>query len=308
MLNKIWAGLIITGIVFALAQDIRDEVYNSHHNGVLQTLAYTFTPPPPPPPPRDLNTPVGEPPAANIQLLYNGVRVSAVLEPNQQITLFLNKQSPAHLLNIALAHAKQHTLTARIISKNHHSLNLLLPELHWLKLRQVTQAAFDIAEFAVKLALGLVGIMCLWLGLMQVAEKSGLIHTLVKVVQPLLHWLFPGIPKNHPAFGSISMNMAANILGLGNAATPLGIKAMQQLQDLNADKSTASDEMCMFLALNTSSVQLLPPVTLIALMGPQISELIIPIILATSCSTIAAVSVAKFYARRRKTPCNNSPV
>jgi len=146
------------------------------------------------------------------------------------------------------------------------------------------------AKFAVKLAIGLIGIMALWLGLMQIAEKSGLIKKMVRVVQPLLYWLFPNIPKDHPAFGSISMNMAANVLGLGNAATPLGIKAMQQLQD----------EMCMFLALNTSSVQLLPPVTLIALMGTQVSSLIIPIILATSCSTIAAVSVAKFYARCAK--------
>ncbi|RDH83163.1 MAG: nucleoside recognition protein [endosymbiont of Galathealinum brachiosum] len=160
------------------------------------------------------------------------------------------------------------------------------------------------AEFAVKLAIGLIGIMALWLGLMQIAEKSGLIKHMVKVVQPLLYWLFPGIPKDHPAFGSISMNMAANVLGLGNAATPLGIKAMQQLQTLNPDKSKASDEMCMFLALNTSSVQLLPPVTLIALMGTQVSDLIVPIILATSCSTLTAVIVAKFYARRNKKGAN----
>jgi spore maturation protein A len=157
------------------------------------------------------------------------------------------------------------------------------------------------AEFAIKLAIGLIGIMALWLGLMQIAEKSGLIKHMVKRVQPLLRWLFPNIPKNHPAFGSISMNMAANILGLGNAATPLGIKAMQQLQSLNPHKNKASDDMCMFLALNTSSVQLLPPVTLIALMGTRVSELIIPIILATSCSTIVAVLVAKFYARFKKT-------
>ncbi|VAW58444.1 Spore maturation protein A [hydrothermal vent metagenome] len=294
MLNKIWAGLIITGILFAVGQDIHDEVYNSHQNGVLQSIPFTYLPA------DDANTS-----STHLQLSFDNVQLSAELKPDQHITIFLNKQSPAHLRNRALANGKQHALVASIISKNHQHLNLLLPELHWLKLRSVTQAAFDIAEFAVKLALGLVGVMCLWLGLMQIAEKSGLIQILVKGVQPVLHWLFPGIPRGHPAFGSISMNMAANVLGLGNAATPLGIKAMQQLQDINPDKNTASDEMCMFLALNTSSVQLLPPVTLIALMGPQISELIIPIILATSCSTITAVSVAKFYAKHRKTPCNS---
>jgi len=135
---------------------------------------------------------------------------------------------------------------------------------------------------------------------MQIIEKSGLINYLVKFVQPFLSWLFPNIPKNHPALASISMNMTANILGLGNAATPLGIKAMQQLQKLNHNKESASDEMCMFLALNTSSVQLLPPVTLIALMGTQISELIVPIILATSCSTLVAISVAKLFAAQRR--------
>ncbi|NOZ11491.1 MAG: nucleoside recognition protein [Gammaproteobacteria bacterium] len=153
------------------------------------------------------------------------------------------------------------------------------------------------AEFAVKLAIGLAGIMALWLGLMQIAEKSGLILVFVKLLRPLLRWLFPDIPKDHPALGSISLNLAANVLGLGNAATPLGIKAMQQLQSLNTQKDQASNAMCMFLALNTSSVQLLPPVTLIALMGTQVSELIIPIILATTASTLVAVTAAKLYAR-----------
>jgi len=276
MLNKIWAGLIIIGILFAVGQDIYDEVYNTHENGIPQQTPYTI------------------------------IKPSSEIKSDRLIVLHLDNQSPEYLHNIALANGKKNKLLAQIVSRDKNHLTLLLPELHWNKLRAVTRAAFDIAEFAAKLALGLIGIMSLWLGLMQIAEKSGLIQYLVKWVEPLLHWLFPAIPRHHPAFGSISMNMAANILGLGNAATPLGIKAMQQLQELNPDKNSASDEMCMFLALNTSSVQLLPPVTLIALMGTQISELIVPIILATSCSTITAVMVAKFYARQRKKSCNNS--
>ena len=129
----------------------------------------------------------------------------------------------------------------------------------------------------------------------QVAESSGLIIIFVRLVPPLLRWLFPQIPRDHPALGSIGLNLAANVLGLGNAATPLGIKAMQQLQTLNDKKHQASDAMCMFLALNTSSVQLLPPVTLIALMGTQVSTLIVPIILATLTSTIAAIIAVKLY-------------
>ena len=283
MLNKIWAGLIILGILFALGQDIRDEISNTYNNGITQDAVFSFI----------------ENSTSQIILTFHDVRLNAELKPNQRLKIHLDEYSPVHLHDIAAVNGDKNLLTARIVSKRNTQLKLLLPELHWNKLRKVTTAAFDMAEFAVKLAIGLIGIMALWLGLMQIAEKAGLILHMVKIVQPVLRWLFPNIPKDHPALGSISMNMAANVLGLGNAATPLGIKAMQQLQELNTDKNKASDEMCMFLALNTSSVQLLPPVTLIALMGTQVSELIIPIILATSCSTITAITVAKLYAHRK---------
>ena len=289
MLNKIWASLIILGILFAAGQDIHSEVYNTYNNGAVLNIPYTSA--------DSLNH--------QIILTIDSQQLNANFKDRKQIQIHLDNQAPALLHNIALATGQENTIIAQVISKDTDYLHLLLPELHWAKLRAVTHAAFDMADFAVKLAIGLIGIMALWLGLMQVAEKSGLIALMVKFVQPVLHWLFPGIPKNHPAFGSISMNMAANILGLGNAATPLGIKAMQQLQQLNPDKNRASDEMCMFLALNTSSVQLLPPVTLIALMGTQISELIVPIILATSCSTITAVFTAKLYARYQGNRCSN---
>jgi len=284
MLNKIWASLIILGISFALAQDVHDEVYNTHKNGAPIQLSL-------------LQLPSS---SAELILITENKKLNATILENKKILIHLDTQSPQYFLNVAAANNRKTSLTATILSQDNHTITLLLPDIHWQKLRQVTQAAFDTAEFAVKLALGLIGIMALWLGLMQIIEKSGLMNFLIKLVQPLLSWLFPNIPKNHPAFTSISMNMAANILGLGNAATPLGIKAMQQLQTLNHDKDKASDEMCMFLALNTSSVQLLPPVTLIALMGTQISELLIPIILATSCSTIVAVTTAKLFAARNR--------
>ena len=289
MLNKIWGGLILIGILFALGQDISDEIFNTHKNNIPR--GYSHIP--------DLSV-ADSPTSSHIILTLNQTQLNATIKDNKHIFIQLNDQSPPFLRELATLNGNKNQLSAKVVSINLNQLSILLPELHWRKLRAVTMAAFEMAKFAVKLAIGLIGIMALWLGLMQLAEKSGLIKPIVKLVQPLLHWLFPGIPKDHPAFGSISMNMAANILGLGNAATPLGIKAMQQLQSLNTDKNTASDEMCMFLALNTSSVQLLPPVTLIALMGTQISQLMVPIILATSCSTIVAVSVAKFYARRNK--------
>lgn len=284
MLNKIWASLIILGISFAFAQDVHDEVYNTHNNGV----------------PLQFNLLTSDTSAQQLILTANEYKLNATLKQKQKVQIHLGPKSPIKFHNIALANSQKNSLIADIVSQDSSSITLILPEIHWQKLREVTQAAFDTAEFAVKLALGLIGIMALWLGLMQIIEKSGLINFLVKFVQPFLSWLFPNIPKDHPALASISMNMTANILGLGNAATPLGIKAMQQLQTLNHNKDTASDEMCMFLALNTSSVQLLPPVTLIALMGTQVSDLIVPIILATSCSTLVAITVAKTFAARRR--------
>jgi spore maturation protein A len=178
------------------------------------------------------------------------------------------------------------------------AMRVVLPEVHFVKLRAITAAAFELAEFAVTLALGLVGIMALWLGLMKIAEEAGLIHIVVKGVRPFMRWLFPELPKDHPAMGMISLNLAANVLGLGNAATPLGIKAMEELQKLNPEKDTATNSMVMFLALNTSSVQLLPPVTLVAIMGMRVNELMVAITLTTIFSTAAAIIAAKLYARR----------
>ncbi|MFZ5755150.1 MAG: nucleoside recognition domain-containing protein [Bacillota bacterium] len=122
----------------------------------------------------------------------------------------------------------------------------------------VTDAAFQAAQVAVRYALELIGIMSFWLGVMKVAQEAGLITTLAKLIKPLTGKLFPSIPSDHPALGAILLNISANILGLGNAATPFGLKAMQELQTLNGQSDKASDAMCTFLALNTSCITLLP--------------------------------------------------
>ncbi|MGF1540271.1 MAG: nucleoside recognition domain-containing protein [Pleurocapsa sp.] len=161
----------------------------------------------------------------------------------------------------------------------------------------VTEAAIDSAKLAVELAIGLIGIMALWLGMMKIAEEAGLINAIARVVRPITLWLFPEVPPDHPAVSAMVLNMSANILGLGNAATPLGLKAMQELQKLNPTEDTATNAMCTFLAINTSSVQLILPATVVALMGVNASQLFIPTILATSCSTIAGVIAVKFLAK-----------
>lgn len=158
----------------------------------------------------------------------------------------------------------------------------------------VTDAAINMSKTAVEIAIGLIGIMALWLGTMKIAEESGLIRILSKALRPITIRLFPDVPEDHPAIGSIVLNMAANILGLGNAATPMGLKAMEELQELNPEKDTATNAMCTFLAINTSSVQLILPATVVALMGAAANQIFITTVLATGASTVAAIFAVKF--------------
>ncbi len=166
------------------------------------------------------------------------------------------------------------------------------------QIAEVTQAAFDSAELAVlKIALPLVGIMAFWLGIMRLAERSGLVAILARLLRPVLTRIFPDVPASHPAMGSMLMNIAANMLGLANAATPLGLRAMQDLEKLNPRPGTATNAMVTFLAINTSSVQLIPATTvayLIAAGSVNATAIIGPAFVATLCSTIVGISAAKF--------------
>jgi spore maturation protein A len=169
----------------------------------------------------------------------------------------------------------------------------------------VSNATFSSATAAVELAIGLVGGMTLFLGLMRVAQDSGLVQVLAKALRPIFRFLFPDVPKDHPALGAIAMNFGANILGLGDAATPMGLKAMQELQELNPDKDSASDAMCMFVALHSSSLQLIPVmvISLRAAAGSKNpSEIIVGTIFATLASLAVAITTSKLLARwqRRK--------
>ena len=168
------------------------------------------------------------------------------------------------------------------------------------RIDQVTEAAISMSKTSVEIAIGLVGIMALWLGTMKIAEESGLIQIIARALRPITIRLFPDVPADHPAIGSIVLNMAANILGLGNAATPIGLKAMRELQDLNKKKDTATDAMCTFLAINTSSVQIILPATVVGLMGAAANQIFITTIIATGLSTIAAIISVKFFARMKR--------
>ncbi|MEJ2580480.1 MAG: nucleoside recognition domain-containing protein [Acidobacteriota bacterium] len=155
-------------------------------------------------------------------------------------------------------------------------------------------ASFDLAKTGFEISLGLTGIMCLWLGIMKLGEKGGAIDILARAFGPLLKRLFPGIPEGHPAMGSIVMNMAANMLGLDNAATPLGLKAMQELQEVNPKPEEASNDQILFLVLNTSAVTVIPTTILVyrAQMGAaDPTDVFIPMLIATFCSTMVGLVV-----------------
>ena len=167
-------------------------------------------------------------------------------------------------------------------------------------LNEVVAAVTDSAKFAVQIVIGIAGVMAFWTGLMRIAEQAGMIRGLARVLSPILRRLFPGVPTDHPAMGAIVMNMAANILGLGNAATPFGLQAMDGLQKLNKTKDTATDAMCMFLAINTSSIQLIPA-TAIAFLAAggskQPTAVVFTGLIATFCSTAVAITMAKVFSR-----------
>ena len=168
------------------------------------------------------------------------------------------------------------------------------------RIDQVTDAAITMSKTSVEIAIGLIGIMALWLGTMKIAEDSGLIQIIAKSLRPITIRLFPDVPSDHPAIGSIVLNMAANMLGLGNAATPLGLKAMKELQELNKHKDTATDAMCTFLAINTSSVQIILPATVVGLMGAAANQIFITTIIATGMSTVAAIISVKVLSKMKR--------
>lgn len=155
------------------------------------------------------------------------------------------------------------------------------------KAAAVTDAAFAAGKLAIETIIQLAGLMALWMGLMKIAEQSGMMEGLAVILRPFVRWLFPTVPGTHPAIGAILMNISANMLGLGSAATPMGLKAMQELQELNPDKETASEAMCTFLTLNTSSITLIPG-TIIALRAASGSVNASEIVGATLLASVIA--------------------
>lgn len=168
----------------------------------------------------------------------------------------------------------------------------------------VTAALFDGAKSGVTVSFGLISVLVFWLGLMRIAEQAGLLAKLSRLLAPVVRFLFPGVPKDHPALAYILSNMSANILGLGNAATPMGIKAMQELQNLNPDKDSASAAMCTLLAINTASITVIPTTILAVRLNygsANPAEIVGPTLVATAIATTAALVADRWYQSRSGT-------
>ena len=166
------------------------------------------------------------------------------------------------------------------------------------KLQDVVNAVMSGAELSVKVAFSLIGIMAFWLGMMRIAQKAGIIDWISKVLKPFAKLLFNEIPPDSPATGDIAMNFSANAFGLSNAATPFGIKAMEELQKVNKDKTSASNAMCMFLGMNTAGFQLIPTTVLAVLVGigyENPTEIIAPTLLVTLIAFISAIILSKIF-------------
>jgi spore maturation protein SpmA len=168
--------------------------------------------------------------------------------------------------------------------------------------QDIVGSTFDMARTAFEIALGLTGVMTLWLGIMRIGEKGGAVELLARAFGPLFRRLFPGVPAGHPAEGAVVMNMAANMLGLDNAATPLGLKAMREMQTLNTSDDTASDDQILFLVINTSAVTIVP-VTIFTyraqLGAADPTDIFLPILIATFCSTLVGLITTAAVQRLR---------
>ncbi|MCF6137626.1 nucleoside recognition domain-containing protein [Pseudalkalibacillus berkeleyi] len=169
-------------------------------------------------------------------------------------------------------------------------------------MEEVNKVLFTSAQEAVTISLGLISILVFWLGLMNIAKQAGLLHKLTSLFKPFVRRLFPEIPPDHPAMGYILSNMVANLFGLGNAATPMGIKAMEQMKRLNDDRDDVSRSMITFLAINTSSLTIIPTTVIAIRMNygsVSPTDIVATTLMATTCSTLAAILIDRYFHRRR---------
>ncbi len=301
--------LIVLALLAAAGNDLYDELNNTYRNGLPLQISFRS---------KEICTGTAK---AEGDLIISGavlrkfygiadrssqndtVKQPAFVSSNGKAVLVLSESSPIIWQAMAKSGSSKGELPGHIVSlqfaedKKNALAEIIFEPIHFVKLRAVTQAAIDFAATAVEIALALVGVMALWLGLIKIAEEAGLVQLLSKMLAPLTKKIFPDIPPDHPAIGSIIMNVAANMLGLNNAATPLGLKAMEELNSLNTKPGTATNAMVTFLAINTGGLILIPATAIAvrAASGSANPGIIIGTsIFGALCATVAGVTASKF--------------
>lgn len=313
MLNYVWLALLFLGIVSATYLDISDFSSNKYNNNKPLSAEIYFNS-------EDVKD--SEKISALLKIssknfagfyknnLNEQVETAINLSPpdkegNRQFFIIVSDKSPQIWREIAPLAGKDNDLSGKILlkkqaDKNIYSAQLYFEEISFVWLKKVTNDAIKIAQTAVEIALGLIGIMALWLGVMKVAEEAGLIKIIAGALKPITKRLFPEVPHDHPAIGSMVMNISANMLGLGNAATPFGLKAMEELDKLNPNKGTATNSMVTFLAINTAGMTLIPA-TAIAVRAAQGSAnpavIIGTSIFGAFCAVVVGLTAAKLFER-----------
>jgi spore maturation protein SpmA len=309
MLNYVWLGLLVLGIGTALVTDISNQSRDKYRNGESLPAQMVFKQSPDSTQSKTYSVKfIVQKTVFN--KFYNENIDSAIqipakvtINPSQKTASFvltIGKSAPEIWRQMAKAAGKENDLTGTLkinnISGFTAQAEIVFENVSFLKLKDITSATLDYAGTAVNIALGLIGIMALWLGVMKVAEDAGLIALIAKWLKPVMKRLFPDVPSDHPAMGSMIMNISANMLGLGNAATPFGLKAMEELDKLNPDKGTATNSMVTFLAINTAGLTLIPATAIAvrAAAGSSNPAIIIGTsIFGAGCATIAGITAAK---------------
>jgi spore maturation protein A len=314
MLNHIWLFLIVIALAVGVGKDINNEIRNTYRNDTPLEVIFTSS---------QL--------LSGTSIRYEGqfyltaeqynyfYGISSQLEEVKQPTVLSLQQNntgtfilaciettPALWKEMSQSASVKDKLTGRVkrieFSDDHSwaKATIVLEPIRYVKLKAITQAAIDFANIAVEIAIGLIGVMALWLGLIKVAEEAGLVKILTKLLTPITKHLFPDVPSDHPAIGAIIMNTAANMLGLSNAATPMGLKAMEELNKLNPKVGTATNAMVTFLAINTGGLILIPATAMAvraAVGSTNIGIIIGTSIFGAGCATVTGVVASKLLQR-----------
>lgn len=310
MLNYVWISLLLIGIFTAVGRDINDEVTNTYRNGIPLSSRFESTRPIASVNP-SLEGEIVIPASAFNQFYGVTSAVSEIRQPavlttlasgKQKLTVKISDATPVFWKEMAKAAGGKEQLDASVTAYDAATgaLSFTMETVAFVKIKAVTKAAIDFADTGVTISLGLIGVMALWLGIMKVGEAAGLLELLTRLMTPVTRRLFPDVPSNHPAVAAMIMNIAANMFGLNNAATPMGLKAMEELNKLNPKAGTATNAMCTFLVVNTSGLTLIPA-TAIAIragLGSADPGMIIGTsIFGAACATIAGLTAVKLLQR-----------